>query len=373
MSGFLTEADLPRVAELLRSGEIVALPTETVYGLAADALNAAAVAKIFAAKGRPFNDPLIVHAASPAAVREIIGAPPPAFAALAARFWPGPLTLVLPKKTVVPDIVSAGLPTVAVRCPAHPFMRRVLEASGLFLAAPSANPFGYVSPTTAAHVRASLGERCPWVLDGGPCEHGVESTIVLLDATGGARLLRPGPVPWAAVAETIGLSASGAAMTLPADVSNGRTGKNADKCAGTRAGNETGGAVADDDVVPQLAPGMLSRHYSPRTLLVTHEFGMLNTDSVAASGSTAGAGGRVALVWQARAVEQGAADAAGRRFYGFSADGDQRTVARNIFALLRELDTAGFDVLHVELADPAGALAPAINDRLRRAAIKRRH
>jgi L-threonylcarbamoyladenylate synthase len=172
-----TSRNLSYLARCLRDGDIVGVPTETVYGLAADALNPRACQKIFTAKGRPTTDPLIVHIA---ALDELdaIAVTNTAALRLAQKFWPGPLTLILPKKSVVPAIVSAGLPSVAVRMPAHALFRRLIRLSGRPLAAPSANPFGYISPTTAEHVRASLGSKINSILDGGPAHIGLESTIL---------------------------------------------------------------------------------------------------------------------------------------------------------------------------------------------------
>ena len=180
-------------AERLRSGGIVAMPTETVYGLAANALDPAAVAKIYTAKGRPATNPLIVHVLDEAAARDLAAEWPDAAARLAARFWPGPLTLVVPKAARIPDIVTAGGPTIGLRVPAHPVALELLRLSGVALAAPSANRSEEVSPTTAQHVADSLGAFVDdlLILDGGPCEVGIESTVV--DVTGDApRILRPG-------------------------------------------------------------------------------------------------------------------------------------------------------------------------------------
>jgi L-threonylcarbamoyladenylate synthase len=323
------EADLARAAALLRSGEIVALPTETVYGLAADALNEAAVRRIFSAKGRPLIDPLIVHVASLESVAQLAEIPP-ALERLAARFWPGPLTVVLRKKPVVPDLVTAGCPTVAVRFPAHPLMQKVIRLSGCFLAAPSANPFGYISPTRAAHVRESLGERAPWILDGGECEHGLESTIVHLSDPAGPRLLRPGPVSGEALEAVLGVPL---AVAEP-------------KAAEAKA---------------QVAPGMLSRHYSPRTRVLLRAPGE-------APALRAGLAGQ-AVVWVRRPSRKLPGADAPAEFW-LSEDGDVREVARNVFALLRRLDAGNFTLLHLELAE-GGGLATAINDRLRRAAARK--
>ena len=188
------DAAVSAAADLLRGGQIVAIPTETVYGLAADASNADAVAKIYAAKGRPDFNPLIVHVPDKAAAEQLA-----VFDALADRlaaaFWPGPLTLVLPLKDDAPvtKAVAAGLPTIAIRCPTHPVMQAVLAASGLNLAAPSANKSGGISPTRAEHVLASLGGAVPMILDAGPCSAGLESTIVAVRQNGW-QILRPGPL-----------------------------------------------------------------------------------------------------------------------------------------------------------------------------------
>lgn len=185
---------IARAAVLIRAGEPVAVPTETVYGLAADATSGAAVARIYAAKGRPRFNPLIVHVPSLAAAKAIARFNAHA-SALAERFWPGPLTLVLPllPNAGIASLVTAGLPTIALRVPAHSVMQGLLAAAGVPLAAPSANASGRISPTTAAHVAASLAGRIPLILDGGASERGLESTIVAVE-NGGVRLLRPGPI-----------------------------------------------------------------------------------------------------------------------------------------------------------------------------------
>lgn len=189
------ESGIARAAETLRAGGLVAVPTETVYGLAARADSEAAVADIYAAKGRPSFNPLIVHVASLDAAREFADFSPQA-EALAQAYWPGPLTLVLPRKSEagLAAAVTAGLDTIALRMPAHPVMRRVLEETGLPLAAPSANRSGYISPTSAAHVLTSLDGRIQAVLDGGECERGLESTIAAVRGDGTVEILRPGPV-----------------------------------------------------------------------------------------------------------------------------------------------------------------------------------
>jgi L-threonylcarbamoyladenylate synthase len=175
------ETDIEKAKALLESGELVAIPTETVYGLAGNALNPDAVAKIFSVKNRPSFDPLIIHTDSLEKVRKFTLDIPAPLDRLAAHFWPGPLTLLLPKKPIVPDLVTSGLDTVAVRIPQHTLTLSLLEALDFPLAAPSANPFGYISPTTAAHVQDQLGDKIPYILDGGPSQVGLESTIVGLE------------------------------------------------------------------------------------------------------------------------------------------------------------------------------------------------
>src|SRR5579859_1593633 len=215
---------IKEAAERLRAGGVVAFPTETVYGLGANALDAAAVAKIYELKGRPAASPLIVHAASIEMVRSLVAEWPERAAELAERWWPGPLTLVLAKSAAVPDIVTAGLPTVGVRIPAHPLALELIREAGVPLAAPSANRFTGLSPTTAEHVREAFGDAVP-VLDGGPCQVGIESTVVSL-VGGKITLLRPGMI------------------ALP-DIERAAT-----------------------PAAAHPSPGMHARHYSPRTPLI---------------------------------------------------------------------------------------------------------
>jgi L-threonylcarbamoyladenylate synthase len=314
---------LAALARRLQAGELVAVPTETVYGLAADAGNAQACRQIFAAKGRPANDPLIVHIHSLAQL-EGLAIGNAAARRLAAAFWPGPLTLILPKRAGVPDVVTSGRPSVAVRMPAHPLFRRLLKLVGRPLAAPSANPFGYVSPTTAAHVQSGLGRKIRHILDGGPCRIGVESTIVDLRDPRAPRLLRPGEITRAQLAQALGMPVRGP-IRRPAKSS-----------------------------ARQIAPGQLARHYSPRTPLTLHP--KLTAAMVARGGP------REAWIFLRRPA--GLRDA---RVFALDPRGRLPGAARRLFALLRQLDSAGFSALHAELA-PAAGLGAAINDRLRRAA-----
>src|SRR4051794_34684885 len=193
---------IARAAEIIRAGGLVAFPTETVYGLGANGLDAVAVARIFEAKRRALNDPVILHAASIDEVEQIVSEVPPLARTLAERFWPGPLTVVLPKREIVPDVATAGLPSVAVRVPSHAVAQALIRAAGVPIAAPSANLFMRTSATTAQHVLDDLGERVDLILDGGPTPHGIESTVV---AAGDAelRLLRPGAVSAEALADAL--------------------------------------------------------------------------------------------------------------------------------------------------------------------------
>jgi L-threonylcarbamoyladenylate synthase len=316
-------------AAILRHGGLVALPTETVYGLGGNALDADAVRAIFEAKGRPADDPVIVHLAS-AINLDHVAVPNPAARRLAERFWPGPLTLVLPKRSVVPDEVTSGLATVGVRVPAHPVARAILEAADLPIAAPSANLFGHPSPTTAQHVLADLDGRIEAVVDGGPTQVGVESTIV--DVTSEApRLLRPGGVPAEAIEAVLGVQ-----LALP-----------------------------EQRIGPQLAPGMLAVHYAPRTPL-TLIVGPMARERLIAEIAIALAGGkRVGVL----ALEEDTASfprVAHLEVVGSLAAPDR--VAAELFAALRRLDAMGLDVLYArDLADPTRGVGRAVADRLRRA------
>lgn len=320
-----TARNLAALARRLRAGELVAVPTETVYGLAANALDARACQKIFTAKGRPATDPLIVHLLSANDLDQVAIANPAAWR-LAKKFWPGPLTLVLPKKPVVPDVVSAGRSSVAVRVPSHPLFRRLLKLAALPLAAPSANAFGYISPTTADHVRHGLGKKIRHILDGGPAHIGLESTIVDLRHPARPRLLRPGAITREQLAQALGCK-----VAFPRQSAHRRQATQA-----------------------QIAPGLLVRHYSPRTPVELHvEFPARRP----AAGNEA---------WVSLAKPAGPRE---KNVFWFDDDGDLRGIARRLFATLRQLDDGRFSMIHVELAHGEG-LADAINDRLRRAAAR---
>lgn len=207
-------SEVQRAAELLRAGRLVAFPTETVYGLGANALDETAVRRIFDAKGRPHSSPLIVHIANIAMGQELARAWPPHAELLARRFWPGPLTLILPKRPHVPDLVTASLPSVGLRIPAHPLAQALLEAAQIPIAAPSANRFTELSPTTAEHVREGLGSRIDMILDGGPCSVGIESTVLSLVADI-PRILRPGMISQTQIEQVIGHVETGAGAESP--------------------------------------------------------------------------------------------------------------------------------------------------------------
>ncbi|MFM7033981.1 MAG: L-threonylcarbamoyladenylate synthase [Planctomycetia bacterium] len=227
---------IDRAATLIRDGGLVAIPTETVYGLAADALDEEAVAKIFRAKGRPATNPLIVHVSDAAMARSLASEWPASADAITSHFWPGPVTVVVPRHPSVPDIVTAGGPTIALRCPAHRLTRRLIERTGRPLAAPSANRSESLSPTRATHVLESLGNRIDLILDGGPCTHGIESTVVDCTTTP-PRILRPGPVGRESLEAVIG---------------------------GTVA---IGPMTSTPPAEPTRAPGAHARHYAPKTPL----------------------------------------------------------------------------------------------------------
>ncbi len=322
-----TQADaVARAAQALAAGELVGLPTETVYGLAADAGNAAAVDRVFAAKGRPTDHPLIVHVAGPADVSHF-AAEVPAFAQrLLAAFWPGPLTLILPRRAGVAERAAGGQPTIGLRCPAHPVAQALLAACAergiAGLAAPSANRFGRVSPTTAAHVATEFGDAL-LVLDGGPCPVGIESAIV--DCTRGAPvLLRPGQLGRAEL----------------------------ERAAGQ--------ALLEDAALAQAAPrasGTLAAHYAPRARVR-----LMAARELRAALDILGADARHIAVW-ARAPLRSASSALLLR----RMPDDAATVAHELFAVLRSFDEAGVKLIWVE-APPPDEAWDGVRDRLQRAA-----
>ena len=301
------EGSIAQAAELIRAGQTVAVPTETVYGLAADARNSDAVARIYAAKGRPAFNPLIVHVADTAMALGLAEMDDLA-ASIAAAFWPGPLTLVLPVRAEagLSPLVMAGLPTVAIRCAAHPAMRTLIEASGAPLAAPSANRSGAISPTSADHVMRSLGGRIPLILDGGPTARGIESTIVA-PAQDHLRLLRPGPITAEMLQEMSG---------LPVVVS------------GSEHGIE--------------APGQMESHYAPSKPVRLNAMSAREGEYLIGFGAVAGD-------------------------ISLSETGDLDEAAAALFAALHIADASSASRIAVARV-PHDGLGAAINDRLRRAA-----
>jgi L-threonylcarbamoyladenylate synthase len=311
---------IARAAEVLRRGGLVAIPTETVYGLGSNALDADAVARIFAAKGRPANNPIIVHIAEPQQVHDLASAWPDAAARLAERFWPGPLTVVLPRREVVPDIVTAGGPTVAIRLPAHPVALALLRACALPIAAPSANRSTELSPTQARHVLRSLNGLIDMILDGGPTQGGLESTVVDVSVSP-VRLLRPGLIKQAEIEAIVGPIEQ---VVKP-------------------VGAETA-----------PSPGMMSRHYAPRTPLEV-------TSGTERVHGLAAAGKRVA--WLVRKEPEAIA---GVRIVRMPADAVE--YAALLYATLHALDEEGFDRIIVESLPETGEWL-AIRDRLKRASV----
>jgi L-threonylcarbamoyladenylate synthase len=323
------DEDLRKAGAALAAGCLVVIPTETVYGLGANAFDPAAVARVFEAKARPSFDPLIVHIASLETVGKLALRLSPLARRLAESLWPGPLTLVLPRRPEVPDIVTSGLDTVAIRFPSHPVARGIIEYAGIPVAAPSANPFGYISPTTAAHVALTLGDKVDFIVDGGPCAVGVESTVLDLSGDGAPTLLRPGGMPLERIREIAG------DLLLP----------------------ERGDG-------PVTSPGQLKSHYAPRARLCLCEWmGLSGSQGIKGEGSSA------AIAFDASRARVFEATGRFDKVEVLSASGDMREAAFRLFAILHELDAEGFDAIFAERV-PEEGLGRAINDRLWRASRK---
>jgi L-threonylcarbamoyladenylate synthase len=314
------DTDVTQAVALLQEGKLVAIPTETVYGLAGNALDTGAVARIFAVKNRPSFDPLIIHTDSLDKVLNFVLEIPEPAQLLAQTFWPGPLTMLLPKKDLIPDLVTAGLDTVAIRIPNHPLTLSLLARLDFPLAAPSANPFGYISPTTASHVLSQLGKKIPYILDGGPCEIGIESTIVGFEE-GEATVYRLGGISVEDIERLIG-----PVKVMLYSTSNPK------------------------------APGTLKSHYAPRKPLFTESLSQL-LDKYAPEevGLMAFQRTQSSLPLQNQVV--------------LSANGDFAEAAQHLFSALRSLDASSVRVIFAELL-PEKGLGRAINDRIRRAAVK---
>ena len=310
-----TRAEIEHAASLLRAGKLVAFPTETVYGLGANALDEHAVRRIYEAKGRPSTSPIIVHLSSVEMTKSVVAEWPSTAQWLARKFWPGPLTLVLKKQPTILSIVTAGLDTVGVRMPSHPAALALIKAAQLPIAAPSANRFTQLSPTTAAHVREGLGDRVDYILDGGACTVGIESTVVSL-AEGLPVILRPGGVSRAQIEEVIGP---------------------------VRLRTEAAGEA-------HPAPGMHPRHYSPRTKLLLVRDGKVPREGMGAYLQL-----RTPPTGGVREVVRMPSDAAG--------------YAHDMYRVLHDLDAKGYDWIAVE-APPTSPEWGAVRDRLARAAAQ---
>ena len=337
-----SEQDIKRAAKALAGGALVAFPTETVYGLGVDAFNTSALARVFEAKNRPRFDPLIIHIAGTEAlscfadIKSLAGSAREKLDILIKRLWPGPLTLVLPKMAEIPDLATSGLPTLAVRFPSHPVARKLIGLAAVPVAAPSANPFGKLSPTRADHVREQLGSRVDFIIDGGRTDIGLESTV--LDLTFNIpRLLRLGGVPREVIESLIGEVELVSAYLSKETSSHGE------------AGASQGEA--------QASPGMLKNHYAPHTSLVIHNRGEL------ALIPDAGDEGR--LFFSLPDKNQCPME----KTRVLSQTGDLREAAANFFDMLHELDSLGLSLIRAEEAPNTG-LGAAINDRFRRACVK---
>lgn len=358
-------AVIEQAAEVVRSGGLVAFPTETVYGLGANALDGEAAQRIFAAKGRPADDPLIVHVADMEEVAQVASHVPERAVVLMRRFWPGPLTLVLPRAEAVPDVVTSGGPTVAVRCPDHPVALALLRAANVPIAAPSANRFAHTSPTAAQHVLDDLDTRIDLVLDGGACRVGVESTVV--DVTGAqVCLLRPGGVTLEELEAVVGRVALGASRREAAGTE------------GAKDATETGNAVQP----PAASPGLLDRHYAPHVPL--HLFrgrdpgavrramcdvigisGAANAEPDERIGLLAITEDLAAPEWEALVTVTPSSRHIVRVIGSLA---QPETIAQNLFAALRELEAAGLSCIIMRDLPGDEGLSRAIRDRLQRAA-----
>lgn len=338
-------AALARAAECLRRGGLVAFPTETVYGLGANALDRAAVRRLFAAKQRPPHDPLIVHVTSIDSIAALASRVPDSLEPLARRFWPGPLTVIVPRSHRVPDEVTAGLSTVAVRVPLHPVARALIEAAGVPVAAPSANLFSRPSPTQASHVIEDLDGRIDIVVDGGATTIGVESTV--LDLTSDPpTILRPGAVTVEMLREVLGR----------VSVSRGST------------------TLDSASAAPLPSPGMLEKHYSPRAPLTLFEgnasAALSSLVGVARDERSSGRSVGIIAAEEDRGELAGLASDQKILLRLIGPHGTPAIVAARLYATLRELDAAGADVILVHGFGEDG-LGAAVQDRLRRAAAGR--
>ena len=322
------EENLSICLRQLRKGKVIGVPTETVYGLAGNALSYESVQKIFSIKGRPLIDPLIVHCSSSKDARKYIYAPSE-FDQLCAAFWPGPLTLILKKRSIIPDIVTAGLDSVAIRIPKNSIFQSLLKNLNFPLAAPSANPFGYVSPTCAQHVEQTLGDRLGFILDDGPCNHGLESTILDMRNPANPSILRHGPVEVSAIEDILGVKVT---------IHNMCTTKNQ----------------------ALESPGLLSKHYSPNACVKLFE----PRSNPRIKGTE-----KCAIIYQSKRKEEQPKFNPAVNTYWLSDDGNPKVCANQLYSLLQKVDKSGFNQIWVEKSSDSN-LGIAINDRLMRAAAE---
>ena len=308
--------DIKKAQELLEQGELVGIPTETVYGLASNALNVTAVGKIFKVKDRPQFDPLIVHVADLHQTKNYVEEIPDQAYQLAEKFWPGPLTILLKKKNIIPDLVTSGLDTVGIRCPDHALTLQLLRALDFPLAAPSANPFGYVSPTTPDHVNTQLGKKIAYILDGGPCKIGVESTIIGFEENEPV-IYRLGGLSIERIKSVVGKF-----------------------------------SMQTHSASNPKAPGQLESHYAPRKKVIVGNIELLLKQYPIHSS------GILSFQKDYNAPHQ----------IILSPSGDLDEAAQNLFTSLREFDKMSIDIILAELV-PEEGLGRAINDRLRRASV----
>ncbi|HEY3161063.1 MAG TPA: L-threonylcarbamoyladenylate synthase [Vicinamibacterales bacterium] len=326
---------IARAAECLRAGGLVAFPTETVYGLGAHALDRAAILRVFAAKERPANDPLIVHVATLDAAAPLVEDIPRVARELAARFWPGPLTMVLRRSARVPDEVTAGLATVAIRVPSHPVARALLERARIPVAAPSANLFSRPSPTRAAHVLADLNGRIDMIVDGGATDVGLESTVI--DLAGRVpTILRPGAIDLDALRHVV------------PDVVSRR--------------------AAAPETAAMASPGMLPKHYSPKTPVILFEGNRETALAEMTRDAQRRAGRGDSIVVLSYAEDAGELRNLGVRIVELAAEENPAAVAARLYAALRECDELGASAILVRSVTTSHPLTSAIQDRLRRAA-----
>jgi L-threonylcarbamoyladenylate synthase len=316
----IIDTNIQHAASFLKAGEIVAIPTETVYGLAANAFDANAVAKIFEAKNRPFFDPLIVHTFALEQIYQLVEEIPAPLLALAKKYWPGPLTLLLPKKEIIPDIVTSGLPNVGVRIPQQTETLELLKLLHFPLAAPSANPFGYVSPTSAQHVYAQLQGKIPYILDGGECQVGLESTIVGMQ-NGMVTIFRIGGLSMEAIEAIVG--------KVNFNIHQGDN---------------------------PAAPGMLSAHYSTSKPIIV---GNINQNIIKYNEN------KIGII----SFKNQFSEIAIKYCYTLSVNGNLSEAAQHLFAAMRALDSSDVEIILTEQF-PNEGLGRAINDRLKRASFK---